>query len=103
MAEGFEVLNDELTTHAGKVDGLADRMGTAVQAANTVTMNDSAYGVICQPFAMLLQPFEEMGVNALKTAAESLTGTATKVQEAAKAYQDREDGTVDAIKKTEAG
>ncbi|MFI9456859.1 type VII secretion target [Amycolatopsis sp. NPDC052450] len=103
MAEGYQVLTDELTTHTGKVDGLADRMGTAVEAANTVTMNDSAYGVICQPFAMLLQPFEEMGVNALKTAAESLTEIATKVRDAAKTYQDREGDTVDAIKKAEAG
>ncbi|MEV6906769.1 type VII secretion target [Amycolatopsis sp. NPDC051071] len=103
MAEGYQVLHDELATHAGKADGLADRMGTAVEAANTVTMNDSAYGVICRPFAMLLQPFEEMGVKALRTAAESLAETAAKVREAAKTYQDREGGTVDAIKKAEAG
>ncbi|UJW35249.1 ESX-1 secretion-associated protein [Saccharothrix sp. AJ9571] len=103
MPQGYEVLNDELTVHAGKVDGFSERMQTAVDAANTVTMDDSAYGVICQPFAMLLQPFEEMGVNALKTAVESLSETATKVRDSAAAYEEREGGTSKALKNAEAG
>lgn len=103
MPQGYEVLNDELTVHAGKVDGFSERMQTAVDAANTVTMDDSAYGVICQPFAMLLQPFEEMGVNALKTAVESLAETATKVRDSAAAYTEREGATGKALKSAEAG
>jgi len=87
---GYQVLTTELTGHASKVDGLADRLQTAVDAARQVTMNNDAYGVICQPFAMLLQPFEQMGVNALTKASETVRDNAGTVRDAAKAYDARE-------------
>ncbi|MET0236093.1 MAG: type VII secretion target [Kibdelosporangium sp.] len=88
---GYEVLTGELTAHAGKVDGFADRLRTAVDAARQVTMNNDAYGVICQPFAMLLQPFEEMGVNALSKGSETVRETAGTIRDAAKSYSTSED------------
>ena len=45
---GFDVLPGELRSHAGHVDGLADRLGEALYAARQVSMADDAYGVICQ-------------------------------------------------------
>jgi uncharacterized protein YukE len=86
MGDQYEVLTGELTAHAGKVDGLTDRMRTAVDAANTVTMNNDAYGVVCQPFALLLQPFEELGVRTLRQAADALTDSAKKVRDTATSY-----------------
>jgi hypothetical protein len=96
--QGYEVLTDELSTHAGKVDTLADRLRTAVQAAQQVTMNNSAYGVICQPFALLLDPFEQMGAQALQQAQESVTDTAGKVREAVGTYEGQESKDAQAIK-----
>lgn len=90
MPDGYEVLTGELDAHAGKVDGFADRLSSAVDAARQVAMNDSAYGVICQPFAMLLQPFEEMGVNALSKAMETIKETAGTVRDASRAYSGTE-------------
>jgi hypothetical protein len=84
---GFDVLEGELRRHAGKVDALTDRLGDAADAANTVTMNDSAYGVICRPFALMLQPFEEMGVRTLRQAAETLADTARKVRDTVQSYE----------------
>ncbi|WP_435156041.1 type VII secretion target [Amycolatopsis sacchari] len=98
MAEGYEVLTDELTTHAGKVDALADRLSTAVQAAQQVSMDNSAYGVICQPFALLLDPFEQLGVRALQSAQESVADTATKVRDTVQTYEGQDQTTGDAIK-----
>lgn len=91
--QGYEVLTDELTTHAGKVDALAERLGTAVQAAQQVTMDNSAYGVICQPFALMLDPFEQRGVAALQQAQESVADTANKVRDAANSYASQERAT----------
>ena len=91
MGDQFEVLTGELTAHAGKVDGLTDRMRTAVDAANTVTMNNDAYGVVCQPFALMLQPFEELGVRTLRQAADALTDSAKKVRDTAKSYTTTDD------------
>lgn len=85
--DGYEVLPDELRSHADRVDGFASRMGTAADAANTVTMNNEAYGVICQPFAALLQPFEELGVRALQAARDTITDTTRKVRDTAGSYE----------------
>jgi hypothetical protein len=87
---GYEVLTDELGTHAGKVDALAQRLEAAVAAAQQVTMDNSAYGVICRPFAWLLDPFEQRGVEVLRQAGESVTGTAGKVRDAVQAYRNQE-------------
>ncbi|OXM63264.1 MULTISPECIES: type VII secretion target [Amycolatopsis] len=97
-ANGYEVLTDELGTHAGKVDGLAQRLQTAVDAARQVSMDNSAFGVICQPFAMMLDPFEQMGIRALETAKESVTGTAGNVRTAVTKYEGQDEGTRQTVK-----
>jgi excreted virulence factor EspC (type VII ESX diderm) len=90
MPDGYDVLTGELQTHATHVDALADRLGNTVDAARQVTMNDSAYGVICQPFAMLLQPFEQMGVNALNQAVTTVRESAGQVRDTARTYDTTE-------------
>ena len=102
MPNGYEVLTGELTAHAGKVDGIADRLQTAVDAARQVTMNNDAYGVICQPFAILLQPFEEMGVNALAKGSETVRDNAGTVRDAAKAYDATETAKTSTFRGTDA-
>lgn len=87
---GYEVLAGELLGHAGKVEALTDRLQGAVDAANTVTMDNSAYGVVCQPFALMLQPFEELGVRTLRQAAETLADTARTVRETVEVYEGQE-------------
>jgi hypothetical protein len=86
VADEYEVLTDELAAHVGKVDALTERLRTAVDAANTVTMNNDAYGVVCQPFALLLQPFEELGVRTLRQAADAFVDTAKKVRDTTQDY-----------------
>src|SRR5688572_24599004 len=90
MSGGYQVLTGELDAHAKKIDGYAQRLQAAVDAARQVTMNNDAYGVICQPFAMLLQPFEEMGVNALAKGVESVTETARGMRDTVKSYNEQE-------------
>ena len=87
---GYEAVTGEIGARAGRVEGLADRLRTAADAARTVAMNDSAYGVVCQPFAMLLQPFEDMGVQALTKAAETVSDNAAKLRETSRAYDAQE-------------
>ena len=83
---GYEVLSGELFSHSGKVEALAGRLRAAADAANTVTMDNSAYGVVCQPFAMMLQPFEELGVRTLQKAAEAVSDAAVKIRSTAEQY-----------------
>ena len=88
---GFHVTSDVLEAHAKALEGLHGRLQGAVDAANTVSMPTDAYGIICQPFRMLLDPVENWGLNALKGAAEAMDATAKKVTETAKHYQAVED------------
>jgi hypothetical protein len=99
----FQVLTGELDAHAGKVDGLTDRLRTAAEAANAVTMNNDAFGVVCQPFAALLQPFEEMGVRTLREATEALTSSAGKVRDTSRAYGERESSETTVYRNAESG
>lgn len=92
MADGFDVLTGELGAHAGRLDALTERLRTAVDAASQVTMNNEAYGVVCQPFAMLLQPFEQMGVNALRQGTETLSENVRKVKDTVTRYDTTDSG-----------
>ncbi|MFC3894690.1 type VII secretion target [Lentzea rhizosphaerae] len=88
---GFHVTSDVLEAHAKALEGLHGRLQGAVDAANTVSMPTDAYGIICQPFRMLLDPVEQWGMNALKGVAEAMDSTAKKISETAKDYQAVED------------
>ncbi|GAB3694968.1 type VII secretion target [Saccharopolyspora tripterygii] len=97
MADQMNVVTENLRAHSSAVDGVADQMTQAADAAQQVTMNDDAYGILCQPFAMLLQPFEENGVDALKKAVESLEKIAEDVRATAEEYQAVDDAQSAAI------
>ncbi|MFS8098452.1 ESX-1 secretion-associated protein [Lentzea alba] len=88
---GFNVTSDVLEAHAKALQGLHGRLQGAVDAANTVSMPTDAYGIICQPFRMLLDPVEQWGMDALKGVAEAMDSTAKKVADTAKDYQEVED------------
>jgi methylmalonyl-CoA mutase cobalamin-binding subunit len=87
---GYDVLTTELETHAHTVDGLVERLQEAVAAAQQVTMDNSAYGVICQSFALMIDPFEQMGVQALQTAQTSVADTAAGLRDTVNSYTSRE-------------
>jgi uncharacterized protein YukE len=97
-AGGFNVTSDVLEAHAKALEGLHGRLQGAVDAANTVSMPTDAYGIICQPFRMLLDPVENWGMNALKGVAEAMDSTAKRVTETAKHYQAVEDQIANTLK-----
>lgn len=88
---GFNVASDVLEAHAKALQGLHARLLGAVDAANTVSMPTDAYGIVCQPFRMLLDPVEQWGMDALKGVAEAMDSTAKRIDETAKHYQAIED------------
>ncbi|MEU0883550.1 type VII secretion target [Lentzea sp. NPDC005914] len=97
-AGGFNVTSDVLEAHAKALEGLHGRLQGAVDAANTVSMPTDAYGIICQPFRMLLDPVENWGLQALKGAAEAMDATGKRVAETAKHYQAVEDQILQTMK-----
>lgn len=90
-AGGFGVTADALDAHAKALDGLQGRLQTAVDAAKSVSMPTDAYGIICQPFRMMLDPVEQWGLDALSGAAQSMEATAQGIRETAKQYHEVEE------------
>ncbi|GLY66742.1 type VII secretion target [Amycolatopsis taiwanensis] len=86
----FEVVPDELTTHAGRLDALTDRLSTTLSAANTVSMDTQAYGLLCAFLPPIVNPVEQKGMDAIRAASEGVSTTADNVRAAADAYRETE-------------
>jgi hypothetical protein len=87
MADGFKLVGEGLRGHAGQLDGITDRLRQTVDAANQVSMPTDAYGIICQPFRMLLDPVEKYGIDALTKAVEAMETVAQGVRQTAEQYE----------------
>jgi Excreted virulence factor EspC, type VII ESX diderm len=98
---GFEVGSD-LEAHASQLDGFTDQLRQAVDAAQQVSMPTDAYGILCQPFRMLLDPVEQYGINALNDAVSAMESVADKVRQTAQAYTDSDSGVGTTLKQYEA-
>lgn len=94
----FKVQAEDLTAHASHLEGLTDRLDTAISAAESVSMSDEAYGLLCSFLPPIVNPMEEEGINALKAAKEGVTVTADNVRSTAKDYQDTDDANADSLK-----
>ena len=94
----FNVQAEELTAHASHLDGLTDRLDTAISAAETVSMSDEAYGLLCSFLPPIVNPMEEEGAKALKAAKEGVTLTADNVRSTARDYQDTDDANAKSLK-----
>jgi hypothetical protein len=93
MPEGdsFEVVAGELATHAGHLDSVQQRLATALGAARQVSMDNGAYGVLGQPFAMMLDPFENLGTDMISQGQDTVTSHADSMRGAAQSYSGTED------------
>ncbi|PRX46536.1 excreted virulence factor EspC (type VII ESX diderm) [Prauserella shujinwangii] len=88
---GFEVDGD-LDAHAGQLDDCTGMLRQAADAARQVSMPTDAYGILCQPFRMLLDPVEQYGIDALDEAVTAMEAAADKVRTAARRYRGTEEG-----------
>jgi hypothetical protein len=90
VADGFDVLSGELRAHAGRIDGLLDRLGQALDAAQTVSMPDTAYGIICQFLPPVINPLEQRGMDAIAASRSGMADAATAVRDSATTYDTHE-------------
>lgn len=91
MPDEMNVVIENLRTHASKVDGVVDQLGTAIDASQQVSLDNDAYGILCRPFAWMIDPVEQMGVEALRTAVTSMQQVADDVRASAEDYQQVDD------------
>ncbi|MFD8497583.1 type VII secretion target [Amycolatopsis sp. NPDC059657] len=88
---GFEVVADDLVAHASHLDGLSDRLKTVVAAANTASMDDGAFGLLCAFMPLIVNPMEEKAHEALSASVEGVHTVGDNIRAAAKAYRDGDD------------
>jgi hypothetical protein len=98
VPEEANVIIENLRSHGGKVDEVVDQLTTAVQASQEVSLSNDAYGILCQPFAMMLEPVEQHGIQTLQKAVEAMQETAENVRASAEDYQSVDDGNRDIFK-----
>lgn len=91
MGKGFEVDPDQVTKHAGTVRGFADRAGTATDAGSQLASMNDAYGILCQPFGMMLNSPQQRGTEALGKTEEATSKLSDDLSKAARQYQEMED------------
>lgn len=90
--DGYEVVPGELDAHAAVLDGLADDMAKALDAANAATMHGEAYGKICWFFVPVIQYISEPCRTQLDEAGSTLRRAATELRDTSAGYQDVETG-----------
>lgn len=88
----FEVVPEDLIAHGSHLDGISDRLSTAVSAARTVSMDDSAYGLLCAFLPPIVNPMEDDGIAALEAAVEGVATLADNIRKAGESYREA-DGT----------
>lgn len=91
----FQVEAENLTAHASHLEALTDRVDTAIAAAQEVSMSDDAYGLLCSFLPPIINPMEQQGLDALKSAKEGITTTAENVRQTAKEYQETDQAGAD--------
>ncbi|WP_433274624.1 type VII secretion target [Actinosynnema sp. CS-041913] len=95
---GFEIVADTLDGHGKQLSDLSSRIQTAVDAAKTVSMPTDAYGIICQPFRMMLDPVEQWGLDALQGAVEAMEAAGKAVKDTVTQYREMEESIRDSFK-----
>lgn len=90
MTDGYGVLSTELRGHAARTNGLLDRLDQAISAAQTVSMPDDAYGIICQFLPPVINPLEQRGIEGITAARAGMAEAAAGVQSSADTYDTHE-------------
>src|SRR5256885_7972386 len=98
----YEVQPDDLTAHASHLDGVGDRLNTALDAAKIASMDDDAYGLLCAFLPPIINPMEEKGVEAIQAAIEGVQNTAGNVRTAADSYREAEKSNSEPLQKQHA-
>lgn len=90
-AGGYQVKTSELATHAKAVDQVGATLGQALSAAEQVTMDVQAYGLICGPlFVPMVLAVSTPGLVALGLAKDAVSSVSQAVTKTAESYENAE-------------
>ncbi|MEV6905329.1 type VII secretion target [Amycolatopsis sp. NPDC051372] len=91
MSSGFELVPDELRAHSAHLDGLVDRLNQAMSAARSVSVDNSAYGILCAFLPPVVNATTQQHANdTLGAAVKGMSSTADNIRTAAASYDQQE-------------
>jgi len=85
--EGFRVAPETLTTHAGRVQQVAESVSTAKGAGNAVQMGYGAYGQLCTIVPMIIGVLQSVILAGFDDAVQSLKHTGEQLKVTADEYR----------------
>lgn len=89
----------DLIAHAGNVEKVASALGQAHQAAASTTPSTDAYGKLCFVVPILLRLLQDIVVDGIDAAEQSLRDSADRVRRAASDYRDSDERAADAVRR----
>ena len=87
MPDHVGVRHAELVTHAGRVAAIGDRVGAAASAGCTVRAGADAYGRLCVLVPVMLNALQDVLVDGVRAAADSLHDTGARLRATAGEYE----------------
>jgi hypothetical protein len=87
MTDQMAVRHTELVTHAGHVEDIATRVSTAASAGSTVRAGNDAYGKLCVMVPVMLNVLQDILIDGINSAADSLHDTSTRLRTTATEYE----------------
>jgi hypothetical protein len=85
-ADRVEVGRSELTVHAGRVESIAADVAAAARAAGAVRAGADAYGTLCVLVPLALNGVQDVLVDGISAAADSLRDTGRLLRTTAQEY-----------------
>jgi hypothetical protein len=92
------VRHAELVTHAGHVEDVAGRVTNAASAGSAVRAGNDAYGKLCVMVPVMLNALQDVLIDGINSAAESLHDTGTRLRTTATEYEATDRRRADAFK-----
>jgi hypothetical protein len=87
MTDRVGVRHGELATHAGHVERIGDQVATAARAGAAVRAGNDAYGKLCVMVPVMLNALQDILIDGISSAADSLHDTAARLRTTATEYE----------------
>jgi hypothetical protein len=87
MSDQVGVHPADLIAHAAHIEAIGDQVATARQAGGAVRAGTGAYGQLCVMVPVMLGALQDVLLDGIGAAANSLHDTGSRLREAAGAYE----------------
>jgi hypothetical protein len=92
MGNDYQLPAGELRSHSDRLTGVRDDLGSALEAAQRVSLSREAYGQVSVVFPVMVDIVSTIGIAALRQAVDAVGRTITEVRATA-AHADAVDDT----------